>query len=342
MRDVLAICCIVGLGLGATSAVAALDPPLTRYEYAEPHMGTLVRIVLYAPDEATAKKAAKAAFERIAELNRSMSDYLDDSEITRLSKSSGGLPVAVSDDLFTVLEMSQEVARLSDGAFDVTVGPVVQLWRRSRRTRELPRPDDLKKALAVVGYKNLRLDKSTRTVQLLVAGMKLDVGGIAKGYAADMMLAILRRFGITRAMIAVGGDIAVGDAPPEANGWKIAIDTPTGKDGKTNYVLLLHNQAVSTAGDANQFVTIDGKRYSHIVDPKTGMGLVGKRSVTIVARTGLVTDGFDTAVCVMGREKGMKLVEDRPDLAGLFVEETASGDLEITQSTRFKAIAVGR
>ena len=332
MRHALAIFCIVGLSLGA---VNALDPPLTRYEFSEPHMGTLVRITLFAADEATAKKSAKAAFDRIEELNRSMSDYIDDSELMRLSKSSGGLPVAVSDDLFTVLEMSQEVARLSGGAFDVTVGPVVQLWRRSRRTRELPPPDALKTALAVVGYRKMRLDRQTRTVQLLVAGMRLDVGGIAKGYAADMMLAVLRRFGVTRAMIAVGGDIAVGEPPPETNGWKIGVDTPAGKNGPTNFVLLLKNQAVSTAGDANQNVTIDGKRYSHIVDPRTGMGLIGKRSVTIVAKTGLVTDGFDTAICVMGREKGMKLVEERPDLAGLFVEVTGSGDLEITESKRF-------
>ncbi|HEX3313695.1 MAG TPA: FAD:protein FMN transferase [Gemmataceae bacterium] len=337
MRHALAIFCIVGLSLGA---VNALDPPLTRYEFAEPHMGTLVRITLFAADEATAKKAAKAAFDRIEELNRSMSDYIDDSELMRLSKSSGGLPVAVSDDLFTVLEMSQEVARLSGGAFDVTVGPVVQLWRRSRRTRELPQPEALKKALAVVGYEKMRLDRSRRTVQLLVAGMRLDVGGIAKGYAADMMLAVLRRFGIPRAMIAVGGDIAVGDPPPERNGWKIGVDTPAGKNGPTNFVLLLRNQAVSTAGDANQYVNIDGKRYSHIVDPHTGMGLIGKRSVTIVARTGLVTDGFDTAICVMGRQRGMKLVEDRPELAGLFVEEKAEGELEITQSKRFKEVAV--
>jgi FAD:protein FMN transferase len=335
MRHVLAIFCIVGSALGA---VNALDPPLTRYEFAEPHMGTLVRITLFAADEATAKKAAKAAFERIEELNRSMSDYIDDSELMRLSKSSGGPPVAISEDLFTVLDMSQQVAELSGGAFDVTVGPVVQLWRRSRRTRELPQPEALKKALAVVGYKNLRLDRKTRTAQLLVAGMRLDVGGIAKGYAADMMLAVLRRFGILRAMIAVGGDIACGEPPPETHGWKIGVDTPAGKNAPTNFVLLLRNQAVSTAGDANQFVNIDGKRYSHIVDPHTGMGLIGKRSVTIVAKSGLVTDGFDTGICVMGRETGMKLVEDRPDLAGLFVEERADGELEITQSTRFGAL----
>jgi thiamine biosynthesis lipoprotein len=331
-----AICSIV---LTTFVAVNAFDPPpagpLTRYEFSEPHMGTTVRIVLYAADEATAKSAAKAAFARIAELNRILSDYLEDSELMRLCKKSDGLPVTVSEDLFNVLDASQEMSRSSNGAFDVTVGPIVHLWRRSRRTLELPKADDLKKALSVVGYQNIRLDRKTRTVQLLIPGTLIDLGGIAKGFAADMALAVLRRFGITKAMVALGGDIAVGDAPPDSRGWKIAIETPAGKNGPTNFNLLLTHRAVSTAGDANQFVTIGGKRYSHIVDPKTGMGLVGRRSVTIVARNGLTSDAWDTAVCVMGVARGMKLVESREDLAGLFVEENKAGDVEVTQSSRF-------
>ena len=263
---VLAVCSIV---FATYATVNAFDPPLTRFEFSEPHMGTTVRLVFYAVDEATAKKAAAAAFERIAELNRILSDYIDDSELMRLCKKSDGTPgspMPIGDDLFAVLKASEDVSKLSDGAFDVTVGPVVQLWRRSRRTLELPKPADLTKALALVGYRNLRLDATKRTAQLLVAGMRLDVGGIAKGYVADMLLAVLRRFGITRAMIAIGGDIAVGDAPPDTAGWKIAIETPAGKNGPTKFTLLLRDRAVSTAGDANQFVTIAGKRYSHIVD----------------------------------------------------------------------------
>ena len=289
---VAAICSIV---LASFVAVNAFEPaatvPLVRFEFSEPHMGTIVRIVLHAPDEAIAKTAARRAFARIAELNRILSDYLEDSELMRLCKKSDGKPIAVSADLFNVLAASEEVSRSSDGAFDVTVGPVVRLWRHTRRTLELAKDADLKKALSVVDWHKVRLDPKTHTVQLLTPGILIDLGGIAKGYAADMALAVLSAAGLTRSMVAIGGDIACGDPPPGTRGWKVAVETPAGKKGPTSFPLLLANRAVSTAGDANQFVTIAGKRYSHIVDPRTGMGLIGRRSVTIVACTGLLADG---------------------------------------------------
>src|SRR5215469_2833893 len=184
---------------------AAGEPALKRFEYAEPHMGTRFGLVLYAPDEATARKARQAAFARIASLDASMSDYRQESELMRLCAKAGGPPVRVSDDLFFVLRRAEEVSRRSGGAFDVTVGPVVRLWRRARRTERLPDPDDLRQALAVVGYEKMRLDPQAQTVQLLKPGMLLDLGGIAKGYAADEALAALKRHGVTRALVAAGG-----------------------------------------------------------------------------------------------------------------------------------------
>jgi thiamine biosynthesis lipoprotein len=306
---------------------------LHRFTFEEPHMGTRFRIVLYAADEATAKDAAKAAFARVAELNRIMSDYLADSELMQLCKHAGGEPVKVSQDLFDVLQKAQEVAQMSGGAFDVSVGPMVRLWRVARKTKKLPDPEELKRALAKVDYRNIRLDAERRTVQLLVLGMLLDLGGIAKGYAADAILEVLRSRGITRALAAAGGDIAVGDAPPNAKGWKIGI-TPLLPESKTPQYVLLKNAAVSTAGDANQYVEIDGVRYSHIVDPKTGMGLVGRRSVTVIAPRGVWSDGLDTAACVMGVDNGLKMIENRSDCAALFMEETESG-VVTTKSKRF-------
>lgn len=332
---------IIGLivalaGQAALRPFLSADEPaeLRRFTFEEPHMGTRFRIVLYAADEATAKDAARAAFARVAELNRIMSDYLADSELMQLCKHAGGEPVKVSQDLFDVLQKAQEVAQMSGGAFDVSVGPIVRLWRVARKTKKLPDPDELKRALAKVHYRNIRLDAERRTVQLLVLGMLLDLGGIAKGYAADAILEVLRSRSITRALAAAGGDIAVGDAPPNAKGWKIGI-TPLLPESKTppQYVLL-KNAAVSTAGDANQYVEIDGVRYSHIVDPKTGMGLVGRRSVTVIAPKGVWSDGLDTAACVMGVDNGLKMIENRSDCAALFMEETASG-VVTTKSKRF-------
>jgi len=327
---------LVFAGQATLHPLFAVDEPaaLQRFTFEEPHMGTRFRIVLYAPDEATATKAAQAAFARVAELNRIMSDYLADSELMRLCKHAGSEPMKVSQDLFAVLQKAQDVAQLSGGAFDVSVGPIVRLWRVARKTKKLPDPEELKRALAKVDYRNIRLDAERRTVQLLVMGMLLDLGGIAKGYAADAILEVLRGHGITRALAAAGGDIAVGGSPPDAKGWKIGI-TPLSPTAKTpaQYVLL-KNAAVSTAGDANQYVEIDGVRYSHIVDPKTGMGMVGRRSVTVIAPKGLWSDGLDTAACVMGLDKGLKMIESQRDCAALFREEKATG-IETTMSKRF-------
>jgi thiamine biosynthesis lipoprotein len=316
-------------------AVNALQPAaLTRYTFTEPHMGTTFRIVLYAPDEATAQKAAKSAFARVAELNLIMSDYRPDSELMKLCEKAGGKPVEVSVDLFAVLKKSEEFAKLTDGAFDISISPVVRLWRKARRTGEMPKAEAIKKALELVDYRKIKLDAKGRTVQLLLMGMLLDLGGIAKGYAADAALAVLREHGIASALVAAGGDIAVGDAPPDAPGWKVGIAPLKSSQAEPEHYLLLKNAGVSTAGDSEQFVEINGKRYSHIIDPKTGLGLVGRRSVTVVAPNATISDGLDTGLCVLGVERGLKIVESRADVAALFVFETDKG-VETTFSKRF-------
>jgi thiamine biosynthesis lipoprotein len=164
--------------------------------------------------------------------------------------------------------------------------------------------------------------------------MMLDLGSIAKGYAADAALAVLRTHGISRALVAAGGDIAVSDAPPEAPGWKVGIAHLKNPEADPTHYLMVKNAGVSTAGDSEQYVEIDGKRYSHIVDPKTGIGLVGRRSVTVIAPNAMTSDGLDTGLCVLGVERGLKIVESRADIAALFVFETPKG-IETTMSQRF-------
>jgi thiamine biosynthesis lipoprotein len=312
----------------------ATDPALARFEFSEPHMGTLYRIVLYAPDEATAQKASRAAFKRVADLDAIMSDYRPTSELMRLCEKAGGDPVPVSTDLFTVLSRAQEVSRLSDGAFDVTVGPVVRLWRQARKTRKLPDPEKLAKALQLVGYQNVRLDAEHRTVQLLKKGMLLDLGGIAKGYAADEVLKVLKQHGITRALVAAGGDVAVSGPPPGAEGWKVGIANLGDPESKPKRVLLLHDAAVSTSGDQEQHVEIDGKRYSHIVDPRTGLGLLGRRSVTVVAPNGITSDSLTKVVSILGPEKGFKIIESQKGVSSLVVQDLGKGP-ETFQSKGF-------
>ena len=209
------------------------------------------------------------------------------------------------------------------------------LARRAKRTGEMPTADAIKQALLKVDYRKIKLDAKGRTVQLLMMGMLLDLGGIAKGYAADAALAVLRQHGITRALVAAGGDIAVGEPPPDVPGWKIGIAPLKNPDAPATHHLLLKNAGVSTAGDSEQFVQINGKRYSHIIDPKTGYGIGGlRRSVTVIAPNATTSDGLDTPICVMGIERGLKMIESRADLAALLVFETDKG-IEMIQSKRF-------
>ena len=206
-------CSVVACCLLVPGSLAAAD--LQSFEAVEPHMGTLVRIQLYAADTTQANQAFRAAFDRIAQLDAALSDYQPESEVNRLCRSAAGRPVKVSADLFRVLASANQVAEWTGGAFDVTLGPVTLLWRQARRQHRLPDPDALREALLRSGYRKLHLDAAARTVTLDQEGMRLDLGGIAKGYAADEALAALAELGIHRALVAASGDLAIGDPPPD-------------------------------------------------------------------------------------------------------------------------------
>ena len=299
---------------------AAEAEPLKRFSYEEKHMGVFVRFTLYAPDQAIANKAARRAFDRIAEVDRRMSDYNPQSELRQLcDKAQTGEAVPVSQDLFAVLKYAQTVSERSRGAFDVTVGPVVRLWRRARRQKKLPDADRLKEALEAVGYRKVHLDEKHQTVTLAQTGMRLDLGGIAKGYAGDRALAAFRAEGVSRVMIDASGDLVLGDPPPGKDGWRIGIAPLEKPDGPPSKILEIKNAAVATSGDAFQFVEIGGTRYSHIVNPKTGVGLTVRSSVTIIAPTGTEADSLASAVSVLGPEAGLKLIESTPHTAAFIV-----------------------
>ncbi len=286
----------------ATETGLPADPPATgplaRYEFVSPQMGTLFRIVLYAPSASAGKTASSAAFARVTDLNRIMSDYDPNSELMHLSERPPRTPIAVSAELFDILQESQRLAERSGGAFDVTQGPAVRLWREARRTRRLPAKAERAAAMRASGYKNLRLNAAIRTVALLVPGMQLDLGGIAKGFAADEALAVLARHGLPCAMVAASGDLALGDAPPGTAGWKIEL-APFGPSAGKPWVIVAANVGVSTSGDTEQFVEIDGVRYSHIVNPATVLGLADRVAVTIIAPRAALSDGLATACSVL-------------------------------------------
>jgi thiamine biosynthesis lipoprotein len=294
----------------------AADPQL--FEAVEAHMGTLVRIQLYATGAGQANQAFRAAFDRIAQLDAALSDYRPESEVNRLCRSAVGKPVKVSADLFRVLSAARQLAEETGGAFDVTLGPVTLLWRQARQQHRLPAPDALREALQRSGYRKLHLDASARTVTLDQEDMRLDLGGIAKGFAADEALAALAGLGIRRALVAASGDLAIGDPPPGPKGWSVGIDSPDPHAGGFSRVLDLCNAAVSTSGDSSQNLEIAGVRYSHIVDPSTGMGLTRPVMVTVVARYGIDADAWSTALSVLGPERGSPLIERHPGVAARF------------------------
>ncbi len=302
------------------SGSAAMAQGLHRFEFTEAQLGTVVEVTLYAPTEALANEASQAAFGRIQELNRILSDYNPESETMRLCRTAGtGTRVKVSAELFEILSRSLALSEATDGAFDVTISPVVKLWRTARKQRQLPDPKELAAARELVGWKNVKLDKALQTVELTKPGMLLDFGGIGKGFIAQQARNVLTQRGLTRCVIAVGGDIAAGEPPPEADGWRIGIAPLDAPNGAPSRFLRLKNCSVSTAGDAFQFVEIGGVRYSHIVDPQTGLGLSQRCSVTVVATDGMMADGLDTAICILGPQRGLKLMEQHPMAAALIV-----------------------
>jgi len=288
--------------------------------YSQVHLGVQVSLTVYAPSREAADEACRAAFGRIAELEDVMSDYRPDSELNRLCAQAGGPPVEVSGDLFTVLHRAHDLAERSRGAFDATVGPYVQLWRQARRSGTLPRPEDWRAARALVGYRKMRLDAAARTVELDRPGMRLDLGGVGKGYALDEALKTLREHGLTRALASAGGDLAVGDPPPGRRGWRIRVWEAEGGGRR----LVAANCGVSTSGDTEQFAEIDGRRYSHIIDPRSGLRYGEPILATVVAPNATASDGLATACVVLGERAGRELVEAAPG-ATLYLRRVGGG-----------------
>jgi len=308
-----ALALLLVLLAGAKSADRVIPQvSLQRFEFQEIHMGTRVRMILYAQDEPTAARASRAAMARIGRLDLVCSDYRNDSELTRFVEASGQGLQEIDPDLYQILALSRDWAKRTNGLFDVTMAPVVQLWRRARRTGQLPDPVRLAEARQLVGIRHLTLEPRQHRrsrAGLTRPGMRIDFGGIAKGYAAQEALAQLSLHGVSRALVAIGGDIAVGQPPPGENGWRVDVAPLDAAPEKPELRLSLREAAVSTSGDAMQAVVIDGIRYSHIVDPRTGVGLQGQRSVTVVASLGATADVLATTLCILGPDRGIALID---------------------------------
>jgi len=337
-------------GVAAIYSGVSLAAAEQRYSRTEIHMGVEFEVVLYAADEAQAGAALSKAMARIAALDTALSDYELESELSRLSatsqtidaRSAAGFPtVKISDDLWTVLAKCQEISRASGGAFDVTIGPLTKLWRRARRQKELPDRELLAAARAAVGYRFLKLDPAAKTAQLQKLNMRLDLGGIAKGYAADEAVKVVVAAGIPRVLVRGSGDIAAWDPPPGESGWTVGVAPLDPNDPPARFVSL-RRMAVSTSGDARQNLVVDGKRYSHILDPRTGQPLEGRSSVTVIAPQGIVADALDTAASVLSPAESLALIKTFEGAEIYMVHEDGLGEQRRSTSPGFAKYETSR
>ena len=293
-----------------------------RFAYEMPLMGTMWRVVLYAPgdQEAKAKAAAEAAFRRVSALNLVMSDYRPDSEVRQL----GVDPEKVSDDLCDVLTKSFRLSEESDGAFDVTTGALTRIWRRAFRRVEVPSASVLQEALRHTGWKGVKIDRSRKWVSLASEQMRIDLGGIGKGFALDEAMEVLRKdHGFARAFIDAGGDVLAGDPPPGEGAWTVAV-----RGNGQEFFLAVENEAVATSGDLHQGKTIDGVRYSHLIDPRDGNALRNGAAATVVARDAWLADGLASAACILVPSEIEHLIEKKKAAARV-TRRLLSGDIRI-------------
>ena len=281
----------------------------TRFEFSEIVMGVKARVVLYADTENEAVSAARDAFDRMKQLDDIMTDWRDTSELMDLCRQPAKSSVAVSPELFDVLAEAEAMSRRTDGAFDITVGPIVKVWREARRTGTPPNATRLAEAHARTGWRQLRLDHTSRSATLMRAGMQLDLGGIGKGYAADLAAIRLEHAGVDHALIDLGGDIRTLGAPPGRDSWTVTVETGHADDPPLT--LRLRDAAVATSGDTARFMEIDGVRYSHIIDPRSGEPLTTRAAVTVIAPNGTRADALASAISVLAVD-GIALAESLP------------------------------
>lgn len=272
-------------------------------------MGTFAQVTVKAAGKLAADKHIEAAFDRIWQINVMMNDRDPNSEISHLTQTAHLSPAKVSPELFKLIALSIEYSRLSGGAFDITVGAETQLWRQMQQTGQKPDAAALAAARAKVGWQKLILDEKNQTVGFAVEGMKLDVGAIAKGYAVDLAIDVLKAQGVKAAMVDIGGNVrCFGEGPAAGGLWLIGLQDPRNPQ-ELLAKLKMNDMAVATSGDYERYAVVDGKQYSHILNPTTAESVSELASVTIIAPMATHTDAMSTAVSVLGQVKGMALVE---------------------------------
>ena len=335
MKVYMTLCGLTALIVSTALHGSETSPSSVLVSETQRHMGVKWSITAYSADSHTAREAILDAHNEITRLEQILSDYDPESELVRISSQApNATPIQISHELWEVLNCAITWRGVTKGAFDPTIGPLTKLWRQSRQSGVMPRPDKLKAAKALVGPELLHLHPTMNSISLRRRGMRLDLGGIGKGFAADRAIDVLRRHHITSGMVDASGDIVVLGSPPGRDSWQIAVQ-PLGKsEGKLSKVGL-SDAAIATSGDAFQSVTINNIRYSHIVDPRTGLGVKGPTAVTVIAENCTTADVLATAASVLGLEEGMSLIRSIRHAAARFVWEDDTGSRHSVSSSNW-------
>lgn len=323
--------------------------PNSKFKFQASKMGTLIQVTIADQDSITASRAAQEVFQLYDTLNQILSDYLPNSEVNQLCQKAGnGEWTSVSAHLLNILTLSLQAYDLSNGAFNPSVGSLVQLWRKARKNQVFPNEKELSEAFSTVGFElGKDIEVNGNQVRLNKKGVQLDFGGIAKGYAAQCALGNLKSKGIKAVLIDSGGDLIIGDAPYDTNGWNIAINNPDELNKTLPFITKLINCSVATSGSLYQSMEIAGKNYSHILDPETGIGLTHQRNVTVIANNGATADWLATACSVLPVSKAKKLirrinknVEKTASQAKLLITFRRKGKIKTRKAGDFKWISL--
>ncbi len=297
---------VVVLFLSAVFFSVAGSGEELRLEATAEAMGSAYSLVLYGENRAKLEAASDEAFDEVRRLDRMLSNYLPSSEWSEVNRFAAARPVKVSAELFGLLEKCVEYSRQSEGAFDISVGPLMRVWGFYKGSGHLPRAEEVRGALAKVGYRNIVLDRETRTVRFAREGVELDPGGIGKGFAVDKMVDVLRKDGIQSALVsASGSSIYALGAPPDEVGWTIKIRDPKDEDSSVTEVTL-KNESMSTSGSYEKFFLAEGKLYSHIMDPRTGYPSRGTLSASVIAPLTIDSEAWTKPVYINGRDWAAK------------------------------------
>lgn len=288
----------------ASSSVAA---QLQRFHFTQNKMGSPFSITFFHNDSAQAAMYANNCYRIVDSLNNIFSDYTTESEIGKLAGHATNQPVAVSDELLNVLLLSKQAWLSSGKTFDVSIGTLSTLWRKARKEKRFPDRQEVINAKMHTGFANIHIDTVAKTVLLAIPGMRLDFGGIVKGYAAQRVIDYLGSHRISSALVDAGGDLAMGDPPPGKQGWTVGINLPEQENEYWDKKLVLKDCAVATSGDLYQFTTHNGKKYSHIIDGRTGYGVTYQRNVTVIAKDGATADWLATACSILPVKKALLL-----------------------------------